>query len=442
METARYCYQVPLLLGQGYQQSNKDPTNKSLEIFGYAIHIEGLKNSFVLLSPTYIGELCTFSIKLPKRHPDGSVTIERKKISFNKPEIITLPEADFKTIFDINTYLWKHVLPDLNLDQYEVKEIEKSEPGEKLFTKSTYSELRRQYLIFPTTPKTDPNTGEVKDVYDMEIIKRMSKNIQKKKSSSKFVLKDIKKYFYKSKSGKKLIMLIDGKNFQTAKCFDFLSALHKTLTGGKKMENNPEQIVYMLKLIESLGMKDLDIKKIRFIDYLYTTAVDSTMRDPKSALRVLKNFVTKNPDRKKIENSNFYFGVKGVTAQDYDFNFWEKLDSFRTNQELRTMVLEQNQFVMDIEENLENSYINIKLMDRLLLMPSILINVERLAHVREFKIYNKFLFMKNYPLLKALSSRSFDKIMNNETLETLGDSVLKTIITLHLYTSSKDNDEN
>jgi dsRNA-specific ribonuclease len=97
---------------------------------------------------------------------------------------------------------------------------------------------------------------------------------------------------------------------------------------------------------------------------------------------------------------------------------------------------------MLVEENLENSGIKIKLMDKLILMPSILINVERLANVREFKIYNKFLFMKNYPLLKALSSRSFDKIMNNETLETLGDSVLKTIITLHLYTSSDTIDEN
>ena len=81
-------------------------------------------------------------------------------------------------------------------------------------------------------------------------------------------------------------------------------------------------------------------------------------------------------------------------------------------------------------------------MDRLLYLPSILINMERLAQVREFKLMNKFLFMKNYPLLKALSSRSFDRIMNNETLETLGDSVLKTIITLHLYVQGENSDEN
>lgn len=69
----------------------------------------------------------------------------------------------------------------------------------------------------------------------------------------------------------------------------------------------------------------------------------------------------------------------------------------------------------------------------MLLLPSVLINVERLAFVREFKLLNKFTFMKNYPLLKALSSKSYDRIMNNETLETIGDTVLKTIVTLHLF---------
>lgn len=49
--------------------------------------------------------------------------------------------------------------------------------------------------------------------------------------------------------------------------------------------------------------------------------------------------------------------------------------------------------------------------------------------------------MKNYPLLKALSSKSYDRIMNNETLETIGDSVLKTIVTLHLFVSSQNKDE-
>ena len=74
-------------------------------------------------------------------------------------------------------------------------------------------------------------------------------------------------------------------------------------------------------------------------------------------------------------------------------------------------------------------------------MPSILVNIERLAQVREFKLLHKFGFMRNYHLYKALSSTSFDKVMNFETLETLGDTVLKTIITLHLFKQSTNNDE-
>jgi hypothetical protein len=31
----------------------------------------------------------------------------------------------------------------------------------------------------------------------------------------------------------------------------------------------------MLKLLQELGMKDVDMRKTKFIDYLYTTAVET-----------------------------------------------------------------------------------------------------------------------------------------------------------------------
>lgn len=96
-------------------------------------------------------------------------------------------------------------------------------------------------------------------------------------------------------------------------------------------------------------------------------------------------------------------------------------------------ILLQNQLIdSGIEYDIYNSF---------LLMPSVLVNIERLAQVREFKLLHKFSFMRNYHMYKALSSTSFDKIMNFETLETLGDTVLKTIITLHLFKQSRSNDE-
>lgn len=94
-----------------------------------------------------------------------------------------------------------------------------------------------------------------------------------------------------------------------------------------------------------------------------------------------------------------------------------------------------------LQEDLQDSGIEYEIYNSFLLMPSVLVNVERLAQVREFKLLHKFCFMKNYHMYKALSSTSFDNTMNFETLETLGDTVLKTIITLHLFKQSKHNDE-
>lgn len=94
-----------------------------------------------------------------------------------------------------------------------------------------------------------------------------------------------------------------------------------------------------------------------------------------------------------------------------------------------------------LSKELENTKVKHTWMDVFAQLPAILINIERYAAVREFKIYNNFLFMKNYSLHKALCSRSYDKVMNNETLETLGDTVLKTIVTLNLFKNNSEMNE-
>jgi ribonuclease III len=54
--------------------------------------------------------------------------------------------------------------------------------------------------------------------------------------------------------------------------------------------------------------------------------------------------------------------------------------------------------------------------------------------LREFKKKYDFLFYDNYYLSKAFSSRGYHASFDNETLETLGDVVLKVIVTFYLYT--------
>jgi len=115
MKVARYCYQIPLLLGQGYRKDSKDP-NK-VEIFCYPIKIQGLEDSFNLISPTYLGELCQFSIKLPQRNSEA-VKIKRCKISFESPELNFITCEELTLIWKINNYLWKFILPNIKPEKY------------------------------------------------------------------------------------------------------------------------------------------------------------------------------------------------------------------------------------------------------------------------------------------------------------------------------------
>jgi dsRNA-specific ribonuclease len=74
-------------------------------------------------------------------------------------------------------------------------------------------------------------------------------------------------------------------------------------------------------------------------------------------------------------------------------------------------------------------------LDKALRIPPTLIQIERMAQIREFKLLMNFGFIKDHLLFKALNARAIDRCNNNETLETLGDTVLKTLVTVNLYSS-------
>lgn len=194
-------------------------------------------------------------------------------------------------------------------------------------------------MIFPSKKKLDKDTGEVRYTYDMDIISRLNKSLAKeKKKPSKITEKSIKKYLYKNETDQKLYMLQDVElNFQTADCVSFISLLFKTLKGGRTYEETPEDANFLLQLKKSLGLNYPNLKNKKFINYLYNDVVESKNSSGKSHIKVLKGFVSSHPDRKKIENSMLYFGVKANTAEEVDFNFMEKIQDYRSNQEKRIM---------------------------------------------------------------------------------------------------------
>ena len=53
-------------------------------------------------------------------------------------------------------------------------------------------------------------------------------------------------------------------------------------------------------VLQDLEMKNIDMKKTKFIDYLYDTVMNSSRNHPQSPLRVLTRFIVDNPNKKKI----------------------------------------------------------------------------------------------------------------------------------------------
>ena len=80
-----------------------------------------------------------------------------------------------------------------------------------------------------------------------------------------------------------------------------------------------------------------------------------------------------------------------------------------------------------------NTGLTLQQLDYLNLIPSLLVKVEHIARCEEFKRMHSLDFIDTYLLTKCFYSKFIDHIVNYETLETIGDSVLKSIISFHIY---------
>ena len=458
MSQGSYNYQCPVILGSGFTKSSSPPPTSQpqpqtqeakISCFRYEINIEGNSTKFyTLLTPTYIGYPCQFSIKFPTKLKDKNqmVIIGRRKVRVSDGERHEITEQQFKTLAQMNEKMYKFMLPALsNPAKYSGGgEIGFNDPG-KNFETEQLAELSKQYLIIPMQYKD--SDGQERDE---TLIKRLKKwESAKNCSKGKKIKSNV--YFMKNLSRReegdsevKFYLLKDMIiSLKVGRCHDFISALFYISNSRNYDMNNPKDSDAIKKLVVDLGMKKIEnLKNRRFIDYLYAEAMDAKRTHNKSPLIPLQNFVMRNPDKKKVEHKSIAFAVEASNSLTADFNFYENLAEFRSNKDLLKQPVQLSEYTLVVQEDVHDTKISASSLDKLSLLPSVLINIERIAQIREFKILNDFLFLQNYSTLKALSSRSFDRIMNNETLETLGDSVLKTIATLHLFSRHKDKDEN
>lgn len=285
------------------------------------------------------------------------------------------------------------------------------------------------------------------------MVKKILKKIKDRESSKLKKIKDkyYKKniFFLKNESGSdhKLYLTSDYGLFLQDKitCHHVLQVIWHFAFGSEVNfdQNNSEHKDLFLRLKENLGLKSFDISQKLFFDYLYSDEMyKNTSSDTTGWGKILRSFVEAYPERNQINGKTIMLALRIPKASEFDYNFAESRCRYSSCQQLKSeKKVNAKNVQMVLQDQLVDSGIDYEIYNSFLLMPSILVNVERLAQVREFKLLHKFGFMKNYHLYKALSSTSFDKVMNFETLETLGDTVLKTIITMHLFKQSKNNDE-
>lgn len=157
-------------------------------------------------------------------------------------------------------------------------------------------------------------------------------NNKKKNKISKLKMSDTKKYIFAVKNQKNqtknLILNELSINLKNAKCNDFLSILLFLICGkDSSVKRDALYTETRLKLIQQLNMKHENLTVVKFIDYLYTTAIETESTDNYDPLRLLKQFVNTYKNREAIIDKNLCFGVNCVNGRDFDFNFREKRQS-------------------------------------------------------------------------------------------------------------------
>ena len=202
---------------------------------------------------------------------------------------------EFREIEKLNCYLWRSLFGAKSSD-YEPSPFELIEDDSKFLSKSTYSELRRQYLLYPSKMKGDLIN------YDDKMVKKILKKIKDQESNKAKKIKD--KYYKKnlfylksdSSEDKKLHITSELGIFLQEKtaCNEVLQLIWHYANGSEEFfdQLNVGHKDTFLRLRESLGLKSFDISQKLFFEYIYSEEMyKNTSKDTSGWGKVLRSFV-------------------------------------------------------------------------------------------------------------------------------------------------------
>lgn len=169
------------------------------------------------------------------------------------------------------------------------------------------------------------------------------------------------------------------------------------------------------------------------------------LKDKNDLLTLFSNFlpaIMKNQSRFEKEDICLVVEAQSISSKQIEFNNSSN-KAYQTSQQLFNQAAEEwKNFRLIFAKDLIMTPLSYEEFDRYLRIPSILVLFERMAQIREFKLFYGMPYLKDHLMLKALNSDGASKVSNYQTLETLGDTVMKIIVSIVLYIADKSADPN
>ena len=403
------CYSLPLALAVPF---TKDQSG-NFAAHGYHIAIPDIDLQFSLITPVFIGDLFQVAQKSGVELPNGDKTIVRQKV-ICKPlgKVVLSPEKlDALRISNIN--FWQALNPEWKV---KMSKILDTPLGEEDITEKGYSGLRKQYLI---------TNSFIEDNFSNVVLDNRTLSSQEIKGNLDFV-------YVNTRDNEHSIVLHVFENLHKISLNEFGKSFFEALFPNKPEISNPykDLISFMMTELE-LKKEDLDSMKAEGSLKTFSMAL-SNRQVNKDLAKLVRNL--RWDDVATQEEASLCITVPATSFGNFDHNKYEGIERFISNVFIKKpKARDYTKLSFTFAVSMKRTPFRVDDLDKCLRIPHTLIQLERMAQIREFKLLMDFGFIKDHLLFKALNARAIDKCNNNETLETLGDTVLKTLVSVNLY---------
>ena len=408
------CYNLPTALSIPFQTA--DITN--YHAYEYKFTIPDISLEFTVITPVYIGDLFDVAQKSILDLDNGDKKIIRQKVVRTSMTQIQLSQERLFLLQSSNNKFFQALNPSWEKSMAIFTEAKLSEGD---ISVGGYGILRKQYLI---------SNHFIEDNFSFE-------NADLQNDGRPLTYQEIRgnlDYVYlNTKEIEHCFVIHSFDGLKKLSLHDFAKELFEALFPKNKPEvSNPYKDLNSFMMTE-LELKKEDLASIgdpgSFKEFSVAMTNRKTAKDLAKVVRGI------NWDKiTSFDDSCLCLTVPATAFGQFDNNKYEGVERYVSNVSIRKVkTRDYTKVSLVLSSSLKRTPFKAEDLDKYLRIVPTLIQIERMAQVREFKLLMHFGFIKDHLLFKALNARAIDRCCNNETLETLGDTVLKTLATINLF---------